>query len=156
MELNGAALSACPSFHFVSVPFIFKSFTTQKAELQPQTVKVSSPCLKVGCRHCLSNVLHVFSIQTGGSSRSKNFKLQFIRPEYPIPLFSHPILVLPCKFQSFHLTLWSQRWFPCCNSAMETYCYQPSVHSAAWDANVQACSHFILSDADLIFLYRAS
>ena len=75
---------------------------------------------------------------------SKKFKHRFIRAEYPIPLFSHPILVLPCKMQSFHLILWSQKWFLFCNSTMETCFNQPSAHSAGQDGqDVQACSHFI-------------
>ena len=77
------------------------------------------------------------------SLRSKKLKLWFIRPEHPIPLVSRPILALPCKFKSFHLIQWFQQWFLYCTSAMETCCNQPSVHSAGWDVNVQACSHFI-------------
>ena len=63
------------------------------------------------------------------SLRSRKFKLRFIRPEYRIPLFSCPILVLPCKFKCFHLILWSQWWFVCCNSAMETCYNQHPAHS---------------------------
>ena len=72
------------------------------------------------------------------SLRSKQLKLRFIRPEYLIPLFSHPVLVFVALQISFFTPMASLLHLY--NGDLLQFA---SVHSAERDVNVQTCSHFV-------------
>ena len=52
-----------------------------------------------------------FSAYEVASLRSKKLKLQFVRLDYLIPLFSYTILVLTCKLKSFQICGFSTGFF---------------------------------------------
>jgi len=127
----------------VSIPLILTSFPAPKAEIQPQTVTEPSSCLIAGCKQCMSKHFPVFRCTHWHllDSNSSNFNSSGRSPQFHCSVAQSWYCL--ANFSLFTIFLWSQHWFLHCNSAMETCCNQPPVHSAGRNVNVHACSHLI-------------